>query len=157
MADVKREVRALGQKITGLKAGDNVTLVFKKPKPRVDATLAKRAVEISEEAINSARDMIRALQNAKGLASDFKIPEAQKLLDQARKVSDKLFGEMSRAKDWVESAKADADAALAEVKDGYNAAKDAADVASGQLKNIAEGAEKAIGSVFALAQEFGSR
>ena len=59
MADVKREVRALGAKITGLKAGDNVTLVFKNPKPRVDASDAKLAIQITDDSINAARSPSR--------------------------------------------------------------------------------------------------
>jgi hypothetical protein len=157
MADVKRDVRALGQKITGLKAGDNVTLVFRKPKPKVDATVAKKAVTISEEAINSARDLVRELTRARQVASSGKVADAKRIFDTARKAADKLSGELPRAKEWLEGAKADADQAVAEVKDGYGAAKDGADLAVGHLKNVAEGVQKAIGAVGAFIEEMAGR
>src|SRR5579859_1925184 len=68
MADVNRDVRELGQKITGLKAGDNVTLKLKKPKPKVDATAAKKTAAISEEHLDKAHDCVAALARARDSA-----------------------------------------------------------------------------------------
>ena len=58
MADVKREVRALGQKVTGLKAGDAVTLVLKRPKPKVAVTPAKNAAKLASEKLGDARSAV---------------------------------------------------------------------------------------------------
>lgn len=157
MADVKREVRALGQKITGLKAGDNVTLVLKKPKPRVDATAAKKAAKISSDCISDAKDALADLSRAHGMAKGGDTTGARKLVDQAKAALDELKSQIPRAKDWAKSASQDNDSAPGEVKDGYGAAKDAADLVVGHMEKIAEGFEKAITAVGALVEETPNR
>jgi hypothetical protein len=152
MADVKREVRALGQKITGLKAGDNVTLVLKKPKPKVDATSAKRAAKISDEAIGSAKNVVRLLSAARRQAPS-NGEAAKKQWQEAKSIFESMQGAVPRAKDWVKFAEDDASSAPGEVKDGYDAAKDGADTAVGQLDKVVEGLDEAVRAVGALIEE----
>jgi len=152
MADVKKEVRELGQKISGLKAGDNVTLVLKKPKPKVDATCAKRSAGIASEHVDVASDILNMISRARDMAvSDAQ--GAKKLIRDAQRELGRIKGAVPRAKDWLESAKKDADSAASEVKDGYNAAKDSADVAVQHLEKIGEGLEKAVSAVGAYVEE----
>jgi hypothetical protein len=157
MADVKREVRALGQKITGLKAGDNVTLVLKKPKPRVDATPAKKAAGIANEQISSARDALRALTRARDAASTGDAAGAKKAFDEAKKFLDGMQGQIPRAKEWAKAAGSDHESAPGEVKDGYGAAKDGADLVVGHLEKAAEGLEQAVRATGAFVEEVTSR
>jgi hypothetical protein len=151
MADVKKEVRELGQKITGLKAGDNVTLVLKKPKPKVDATCAKRAAGIADENTDVAREILNMISRAKDMAQS-DANGAKKLIKDAQRELGRLKGAVPRAKDWLESAKKDADSAASEVKDGYTAAKDSADIAVQHLEKVGEGLEKAVSAVGAFVE-----
>src|SRR5690349_935057 len=123
MADQKRDVRALGQRITGLKVGDNVTLVLKKPKPKVDATSAKRAKKVSDDKIKQAKDALNLLRAAKQAAEGGDGATARKQVGEAQKLFDQVNGAISRAKDWAKAAAEDASSAPGEVKDGYEAAK----------------------------------
>jgi hypothetical protein len=157
MADVKREVRALGQKITGLKAGDNVTLVLKAPKPRVDATAAKKAAKISSDNISTAKDLMAELSRAHGMAKGGDHASARKIVDAAKDMLDDIKASLPRAKDWAKTASQDNDSAPGEVKDGYGAAKDGADLVVGHLEKVAEGIEKAITAVGALVEETPNR
>jgi hypothetical protein len=157
MADVKREVRALGQKITGLKAGDNVTLVLKKPKPRVDATAAKKAAKIANDSISDAKNALADLSRAHGLAKGGDHAGARKIVDAAKDILDEIKSAIPRAKDWAKTAGQDSDSAPGEVKDGYGAAKDGADLVVGHLEKVAEGFEKAITAVGALVEETPNR
>jgi ABC-type transporter Mla subunit MlaD len=156
MADVKREVRSLGQTITGLKAGDNVTLVLKKPKPKVDASAAKKAANLAEQHIENAREAIQSLTRAHSIAAQ-NPAEAQKLLTRAKQVLDAVRAQVPRAKDWAKTAADDHGSAPSEVKDGYGAAKDGADLAAGHLEKVAEGLEKAVLAVGAFIEEVSSR
>lgn len=157
MADVKREVRELGQKITGLKAGDNVTLVFKKPKPKVDATAAKKTASIAAEHMDKAHDAIAALTQAHDAASNGDAKAAKGLFDDAKKVLSALQAAIPRAKDWAENAKSDHESAPGEVKDGYSAAKDGADISVGHMEKVAEGLDKAVSAVGAFIEEITNR
>jgi hypothetical protein len=157
MADVKREVRALGQKITGLKAGDNVTLVLKKPKPKVDATPAKKANKVAGDGLHSAKDALQELSRARGLAHSGDIKGARELVNQARDVLDELKRELPRAKDHAKAMGQDADGAPSEVKDGYGAAKDGADLSVGHLEKAIEGLEKALRATGAFVEEASNR
>ncbi len=157
MADVKREVRALGQKITGLKAGDNVTLVLKKPKPRVDATAAKKAAKIANDRIAQAKTALADLSRARGMALGGDHDGAREIMEAAMAKLDEIKADLPRAKDWAKTASQDNDSAPGEVKDGYGAAKDGADLVVGHLEKVAEGFEKAITAVGALVEETPNR
>ena len=152
MADVKREVRALGQKITGLKAGDNVTLVLKKPKPKVDATSAKRAAKMTDEQVGAAKNVVRLLSSARRAAASDPTG-AKKSWAEANEIFDGIEGAIGRAKDWAKFAADDASSAPSEVKDGYDAAKDGADTVVGQLEKVAEGLGEAVRATGALIEE----
>jgi hypothetical protein len=157
MADVKREIRALGQKVTGLKAGDTVTLVLKKPKPTVDATSAKTAAKVSGENITKARDAVSFLSRARAAASSGDGGIAKKLIGQAKSLMDQVGSSLTKAKDWADSAAGDADSAPSETKDGYGAAKDGAAVAVGHLGKIIEGMDKAYHAISAFVEEASGR
>jgi hypothetical protein len=157
MADVKREVRALGQKITGLKAGDNVTLVLKKPKPKVDATPAKRANQLAGEKLHQAQEALGQLSRARSLAASGDVAGARKLVDGARQALDAIKRETPRAKEWAQAMADDANGAPSEVKDGYGAAKDGADLSVGHLEKAAEGLERALRAVGAFVEEMAHR
>src|SRR5512146_386626 len=90
MADVKREVRALGQKVAGLKAGDSVTLVLKRPKPKVDVKPAKDAAKLAGEKLTAARNAVATLSRAHDTAATGDAPSARKMLDEAREALDQL-------------------------------------------------------------------
>src|ERR1700760_4724002 len=98
MADVKREIKALGQKVTGLKAGDNVTLVLKPPKPTVDATSAKNAAKTANDNILSAKEAIGLLKKARDMASGGNADGAKKLVDQAKGMMDTFSKSLTKAK-----------------------------------------------------------
>jgi hypothetical protein len=157
MGDVKRDVRALGQKITGLKAGDNVTLVLKKPKPQVDATPAKRAAKLAGDQLGLAKDVVRSLTKARDAASRGDATHAQETLASAQAALDALHADLNRAKDHATAAASDHESAPGEVKDGYGAAKDGADLAVGHLEKVADGLEKALRATHAFVAELGGR
>lgn len=152
MADVKREVRELGQRITGLKAGDQVTLVLKKPKPKVDAVSARRAAAIASEHVDLARSALTLLARARAMAAT-DAAGAQKLFEAAQQAIGQVQGALPLAQDWLDAAKKDADTAASEVKDGYGAAKDSADIAVKHLEHLGSGLENALRAVGAFVEE----
>jgi hypothetical protein len=150
MADVKREVTALGQKVVGLKAGDNYTLVLKRPKPKVDATNAKTSSRTIKSQIEAAKTAIAQLLDAKGAVDRGDRKNAQALWERASSVVDDLRGAISSAKDYAELAGDDVKQAQSEVKEAYQAAKDAADLSVQHAEKVADGMAEAVRTVGAL-------
>ena len=58
MADIKREIRTLGQRLSGLTAGNKYTFVLKRPNVRVDVVNAERAIELSSTQVSAIRKLL---------------------------------------------------------------------------------------------------
>ncbi len=157
MPEVKREIRSVGQRLSGLTAGDQFTFVLKRPKPRVDAENARRATSIVRDKLASAKRGIAALSAARAAAKQGNVEEALQAVDLAQSLLLALQGGLSDARDYSERAAQDESSALAEVKDAYKAAKDSADLAVQHADKVFEAFDHALRAVGAFVNEAASR
>ena len=62
MAEIKKEVRSIGQRISGLQAGETYTFVLKRPKPTADLTNARRCIKLTTGYLETARLAVDELE-----------------------------------------------------------------------------------------------
>ena len=127
MADIKREIRTLGQRLSGLTAGNKYTFVLKRPNVRVDVMNAEKAIEMAEAQIGAVRKLIANLENVRDEAMRGNVDSAKGQLLAAKAVSREITRAVSDAKEFAVRAAEDAKDAHADVKDAYSAAKDGAE------------------------------
>lgn len=127
MADIKREIRTLGQRLSGLTAGNKYTFVLKRPNVRVDVVNAEQAIGLAEAQIGAVRKLVADLENIRDEALRGSADSARGRLQAARTVVRDITKAVSDAKEFSIRAAEDAKDAHADVKDAYSAAKDGAE------------------------------
>lgn len=153
MADVKREIRTLGQRLSGLTAGNKYTFVLKRPNVRVDVVNAERAIELAEKQVTSIRKLLLDLEQARDDVMRGSVDSARSKLSAARASAKEVGKAVSDAKEFALRATEDAKDAHADVKDAYGAAKDGAEHAVGIAENLLTGLGDVVKVVAALVIE----
>lgn len=144
MADIKREIRTLGQRRSGLTAGNKYTFVLKRPNVRVDVVKAEKSLALAESQIGAIHKLLVEPEQARDDAMRADASAAQGKLDAARTAARDIAKAVSDAKEFALRAAEDAKDADADVKDAYGAAKDGAEQAVG----IAESLMSGLGDVY---------
>ncbi len=143
MAEIKREIRTLGQRLSGLTAGNTYTFVLKRPNVRVDVFNAIRGLEIAEEQVTNVRKLLANLEQLRDKLSRGSADSARAALAGHKNVVREIAKGISDAKEFALRAADDAKDAHADVKGAYNEAKDGVE----QVVAIAEGMMGGIGDV----------
>jgi len=144
MADIKREIRTLGQRLSGLTAGNKYTFVLKRPNVRVDVVNAEKAIALAEAQIGAIRKLLVELEQTRDEALRGSADGAKGKLTSAKNVAREIGKAVFDAKEFALRAAEDAKDAHADVKDAYGAAKDGAEHAVGIAENLMGG----LGDVF---------
>jgi len=139
MADIKREIRTLGQRLSGLTAGNTYTFVLKRPNVRVDIVNALRGLEIAEEQIAALRKLLASVDQLRGQLAGGDASSGRDGLKSAKAVIRAIGSGIADAKEFAVRAAEDAKDAHADVKDAYSAAKEGTEHAVGIAENMLSG------------------
>lgn len=150
MADIKREIRTLGQRMSGLTAGNKYTFVLKRPNVRVDVVNAEKAIAMAETQVGAVRKLLVEMEQVRNDAMAGSVDSARGGLESARAVARDIVKAVSDAKEFALRAAEDAKDAHADVKDAYSAAKDGAEHAVGIAENLLSGLGDVVKAVSAL-------
>lgn len=150
MADVKREIRTLGQRLSGLTAGNKYTFVLKRPNVRVDVVNAEKAIALAETQIGAVRKLLVELEQVRNDAMAGSVDSAKGSMASARATARDIVRAVSDAKEFAIRAAEDAKDAHADVKDAYSAAKDGAEHSVGIAENLLGGLGDVVKAVSAL-------
>ena len=150
---LKRDIRTLGQRLSGLTAGNKYTFVLKRPNVRVDVYNAERAIDLATEQVTLARKILGELENTRGQAARGQGASARSSLQGFKaKLRDLNMG-ISDAKEFAQRAAEDAKDAHADVKDAYTAAKDGAEAAVALAEKLQAGFGDVVKAVTAMVVE----
>jgi hypothetical protein len=149
MAEIKREIRTLGQRVSGLTAGNTYTFVLKRPNVRVDVVNAIRSVELAQEQFVTMGKLMGDLERIRAEAELGNGASARAKFNQVKELVRSCGSLLSDAREFAVRASEDAKDAHADVKDAYNAAKDGAE-------NAVEAGEALFGSVDEILKALGS-
>lgn len=153
MAEIKKNVTTLGQRITGLQAGNQYVFILKKPNLRPDVTNAHHATRIAHEQVVAHHKAITVLKQAREEAKRGDIEAAQRLLNEAKQAHGQVLRGIMDAKDFAQRALDDAKDVHKDVKSAYDAAKDSAEHAVKFAEKVAEGFPNAVKALGAMLQE----
>jgi F0F1-type ATP synthase membrane subunit b/b' len=157
MADIKREIRTIGQRLSGLTAGNKYTFVLKRPNVRVDVQNAERAIELAHQHTTTARKLLGQLAKAREDAIRGDHQSARGLLDSAKALVRDVNKGLSDAKEFAQRAIEDAKEVHADVKDAYAAAKDAAEQAVALPDKVMSGVQDVLKAIGAMVIEAEAR
>lgn len=101
MADIKREIRTLGQRMSGLTAGNKYTFVLKRPNVRVDVVNAEKSLALAESQIGAIRKLLVELEQARNNAMRADASAAQGKLDAAGTAARDIAKAVSDAKEFA--------------------------------------------------------
>jgi hypothetical protein len=154
MADIKREIRGVGQRLSGLSAGNSYTFVLKKPKPTVDIENARRATSRALDQLAAITQAAAELDSARDEAGRGEVQTARGSYARAKSLLSGMNRGLADAKEYARCAADDAKDAPGEVKDEYDIAKDSAEAAvqlADQAVQAVEGVTQAIGAIIEAA------
>lgn len=154
MPDIKREIRGVGQRLSGLSAGNSYTFVLKKPKPTVDVENARRATNRALDQLAAIAQAASELDSARDEASRGEVQNARGSYNRARSILTSLNRGLADAKEYSRCATDDAKDAPGEVKDEYDIAKDSADCAvqlADKAVQAVEEVTRAVGAIIEAA------
>lgn len=137
-AEVKKPIKALGERITGLRAGTKYVFVLPKPKAKLDN--AKSAAKLATEIVEQVGAIAKQLAAAKKSVGRGDFKGAETAVKAAKAAYDALGQKLKEAKLYAESAADDAGSAIEDLKNAFDLGKKAAQAA---LKH-AEGLYKAL-------------
>jgi hypothetical protein len=157
MAEIKKNVQTLGQRITGLTAGNQYVFVLTRPALRPDLENARRAARLCEHHLAESKRAIAALAQAREEAIRGDVAAARKFFEEAQALFAAVDATLGDAHDFATRAAEDAKDIAADVKDAYDAARDCAEQAVATAKKIAESAPQAVRSIGALIAETAAR
>jgi hypothetical protein len=147
MAEIKREIRTLGQRVSGLTAGNTYTFVLKRPNVRVDVFNALRSVELAEGQLVSLGKLLHDLEGIRGEAELGDGGSARSKFKAIKAMARDCSSQLSDAREFAVRAAEDAKDAHADVKDAYNAAKDGADHATSAGEALMSGLDEVLNAV----------
>lgn len=157
MAQIKRTVRTVGQRITGLYAGNQYVFTLKRPNLRPDLENARRATRIAKQQLVAVRKLAKLLEQARDEATRGSIDSAREMYGQASDLFAKVKSGIADAKDYFDRATEDANEAVSEVKDAYSAGKDAAEQAVTLAQQTAKGIGRILEVIGAVIEEAAAR
>lgn len=97
MAELKKEIRTLGQRISGLMAGNQYVFVLKRPNARVDVLNAERAIEIAEEQLGAVRKLFAEFERARADALRGEVASARAIFAKAKELLKHLGNKVSKS------------------------------------------------------------
>lgn len=150
MPELKREIRTLGQRLSGLSAGNTYTFVLKKPKPSVDVENAQRAAARALAQLEAVQEAALTLESAREAAERGAGAEAREHFARARRLVSGMNRGIAEAREYARCAEDDAKDAPAEVRDEYEVARDSAQLAVDNADKAVEAAEAAVRAVGAI-------
>lgn len=153
MPDVKREIRGVGQRLSGLSAGNTYTFVLKKPKPIVDVENARRATLRAQAQLEATQQAAQDLDSARDEAGRGEIARARQSYEHARSILSGMNRGLGEAKEYSRCAADDAQDAPAEVKDEYEVAKDSAATAVELADQAVQALEEVLRAIGAVIEE----
>jgi hypothetical protein len=157
MAEIKKEVRSIGQRISGLQAGETYTFVLKRPKPTADLTNARRCIKLTTGYLETARLAVDELEQAHQHAGFGDITEAQRSVQRAKRCVERIGIALWDARGHAENAKEDATDSPGDTKSAYDLGAKAADLSIQHAEWIAKGIEESMRAVSAFVDEASTR
>ena len=157
MGEIKKEVRAIGQRISGLQAGETYTFVLKRPKPTPDLTNARRCVKMAGGYIETAKLIMEELEQAHQRANFGDSVSARASWQKAKQYSERIGMAIGDARGHKENAADYAKDAPGDTKNAYDTGVKAADLSVQHAEWIAKGIEEAIQAVGAFVEELSHR
>ncbi len=157
MADIRKNVRAIGQRISGLQAGDTYTFVLKRPKPTPDLTNARRCVKLTSAYIDVVRSITDELEHAHQRAMLGDLTGAKAAFQKAKNLFDGVGIAVSTAHGHAEDAKGDLSDSPSETKDAYESAARAAELSLKHADWVAKGLDEVFRAVGAFVDEVAAR
>jgi hypothetical protein len=157
MADIRRNVRAIGQRISGLQAGETYTFVLKRPKPAPDLTNARRCVKLTSAYIDVVRSITDELDHAHQRAMIGDSSGAKTAFQKAKSLFDGIGIAVSNAHGHAEDAKGDSADSPSETKDAYESAAKAAELSIKHADWVAKGLDEVFRAVAAFIDEVSIR
>jgi hypothetical protein len=154
-AEVKKPIKALGEKITGLKAGTKYVFVLPKQKAKLDN--AKSTTTNSRSSAESGAKLQKLLTQAHAAMKRGDKGQAKTFFDQARQVFSAVEKTAKEAEAFAKAAASDVESAVEETKQAYEAGKKAADAAHKNVDGIVKAGKDAIRAFGALFEETKSR
>jgi hypothetical protein len=157
MAEIKREIRTLGQRLSGLTAGNTYTFVLKRPNVRVDVVNAIRSVEIAQDHLVSFSKLMGELESIRAEAELGNHGSARSRFNEVKAAVRACANHLADAREFAVRAAEDAKDAHADVKDAYNAAKDGAEHAVEGAQSLMSGVDDAVKAIGAIIIEAETR
>lgn len=108
MAEMKKEVRAIGQRISGLQAGETYTFVLKRPKPLADLTNARRCIKLTTGYLETSKMIMEELEQTHQRINLGDLPSAQASFQKAKQMKERIGIILGDAHGPEEDAKEDA-------------------------------------------------
>ena len=153
MAEIKREIRTLGQRMSGLTAGNTYTFVLKRPNVRVDVYNALRGMELAETQLTELRKLLATLKRLRTQLSSGSADGARASLAAEKATLRSIVNGIADAKEFAQRAADDAKDAHADVKDAYGEAKDGAEQSVAAAEGLLGGMADVMKSLTALCIE----
>ncbi len=157
MAEIKKAVRAIGQRISGLQAGEIYTFVLKRQKPIADLTNSRRCIKLTTGYLETVRLALDELEQTHQRASIGDLTEAKASLQKAKHIVERIGIALWDARGHAEDAKEDATDSPGDTKSAYDLGAKAADLSIQHAEWIAKGIEESIRAVGAFVDESGTR
>lgn len=149
MAEIKKTITTLGQRVTGLSAGNQYVFTLQKPNLRPDLENARRATRIAHQQVVESRKLVAALRQGREEAKRGNLDGARQILDDAKKTYQQTRQGLEDARDFAKRAVEDAKDVHKDVKNAYEAGKESAE-------NAVAFAEKILGSIPDTLRAFGA-
>lgn len=154
-AEVKKPIRALGEKISGLKAGTKYVFVLPKQKPKLDN--AKSTQKNSKTSAEGAAKLQKLLGQAHAAMKRGDKGNAKSFFDQAKQLYATVEKTAKEVEAFAKAAADDVESAVEETKEAYEAGKKAAETAKKNVDGIVKAGKNAIRAFGAMFEETNSR
>ena len=157
MAEMKKEVRAIGQRISGLQAGETYTFVLKRPKPLADLTNARRCIKLTNGYLETSKMIMEELEQTHQRINLGDLPSAQASFQKAKQMKERIGIILGDAHGPEEDAKEDATDSPGDTKSAYDLGAKAASLSIQHAEWIAKGLDEAMRAVGAFVEEAANR
>lgn len=157
MGEIKKEVRSIGQRLSGLQAGETYTFVLKRPKALADLTNARRCVKLAGSYLETSKLIMEELELAHQRINIGDQTGAQQSFQKAKSLKERIGILLGDAHGHEENAKEDATDSPGETKSSYDLGAKAANLSIQHAEWIAKGVDEAIRAVGAFIEESLSR
>jgi hypothetical protein len=153
MGEMKKEVRAIGQRVSGLQAGETYTFVLKRPKLTADLTNARRCIKMTTGYLETSKLIMEELEQAHQRINLGDLSSAQDSFQKAKNLKERIGIILGDANGPKEYAKEDATDSPGETKSAYDLGAKAATLSIKHAEWIAKGIDEAVRAVGAFVEE----